>query len=129
MKKIGILLLATILLNSVSWTQNNGPKADTAEQVIKRVKKAEFNKFMAKNSNCILIDVRTPQEYKRGTIASAINIDYNSSNFKSEISKLDKSKPILLFCQSGGRSARALKIFESLGFQYVLELEGGYSQY
>lgn len=99
------------------------------EQIIKRVSKADFIAFMAEQSNYILVDIRTPQEFNQGTIEGAININYSSANFQTELEKLDKTKPVLMFCQSGGRSGRALPIFKSLGFEHVLELEGGFGRY
>ncbi|MFK8045883.1 MAG: rhodanese-like domain-containing protein [Crocinitomicaceae bacterium] len=129
MKKITALLLITFLFCYASFAQNNTTEKDTTENTIQRVSKAEFVAYMAENSEFILLDVRTPLEFNRGTIDGAINIDFTDSNFKSEINKLDKSQPILLFCQSGGRSSRALVMLKSVGFKCVLELEGGYGQY
>ena len=48
------------------------------------------------------------------------------SSFESNIQKLDKTKLTLIYCQSGGRSAKALSKMKDLGFTNVLELEGGY---
>ncbi|UKN01071.1 rhodanese-like domain-containing protein [Paracrocinitomix mangrovi] len=98
-------------------------------QVCKRVKKEEFKAKMNSLKNYQLIDIRTAGEFKRGTIEGAKNIDFYSSNFTTQISQLDKSEPVLIFCQSGGRSAQALQKFKSLGFSYVLELEGGYGNW
>lgn len=103
------------------------------EQVLKqnviRVKKAEFKAFMADHDNYFLMDIRTPREFNNGTIEGAVNINYSNPNFEAELNKLDKTQPILMFCQSGGRSGRALSIFKSLGFEHVLELQGGYANY
>lgn len=99
------------------------------EQVAKRVSKVEFKEKLKSLTEVQLIDVRTPGEYENGTIGKAINIDYRASNFEEMIGKLDKTKPVLIFCQAGGRSAKALQKFKALGFDYVLELEGGYGNW
>ena len=78
------------------------------------------------NKDVQLIDVRTPNEYRNGFIANAENINFKSKNFLSQISKLDKSKPVLLYCSAGGRSAKASIIFDSLGFKEIYDLKGGY---
>ena len=58
------------------------------------------------NNNITLLDVRTAEEFKNGTILHAKNIDWNQPDvFKTEISKLDKKQPIYLFCFSGGLTA------------------------
>jgi thioredoxin len=72
-----------------------------------------------------LIDVRTPQEFAKYHIQSAKNIDFKNPNFKKEIEKLDKTKPVLIYCLSGGRSKEALSVFREAGFTTVYELDGG----
>ena len=99
------------------------------EQVCKRVSKTEFKEKLGSLEDVQLIDVRTAGEYQKGTIENAINIDYTASNFVEMINMLDKTKPTLIFCQAGGRSAAALKKFRAQGFVYVLELEGGYGSW
>jgi rhodanese-related sulfurtransferase len=56
-----------------------------------------------------LVDVRTPQEYNEGHIVNSQNIDYSSPNFDEEVKQLDKTKPVILYCKSGGRSADCAK--------------------
>ena len=73
-----------------------------------------------------LIDVRTSEEFHSGTIGDAQNIDFNAPDFKAQLSKLDKNKPVLVFCAVGGRSAGASKVLESLGFKEIYDLKGGY---
>lgn len=74
-----------------------------------------------------LVDVRTPREYKGGHIAKAINIDlFQVSNFKQAFEKLDKSKPVYLYCRSGSRSKRAAQKLLDMGFEMVYDLKGGY---
>lgn len=75
-----------------------------------------------------LVDVRTPDEYDKGHIKNAILIDFFENNFK-EIStkKLDKKKPVYLYCRSGGRSARAAKMYKEAGFTKVYNLLGGFN--
>lgn len=101
----------------------------SSDKVLKRVTQTEFKEKMKSLKKYNLIDVRTKNEYDRGTIEGAINIDYLGPNFKEELNKLDKETPVLMFCQSGGRSAKALRIFGDLGFSYVLELAGGYGSW
>ncbi len=81
------------------------------------------NKFK-EDSNSVLIDVRTKNEYKGGHIPKAISIDVYS-DFHSQIHKFDKSKTYLLYCHSGSLSYSALKYMKSSGFDNVYHLEGG----
>lgn len=72
-----------------------------------------------------LIDVRTPKEFKQGHIEGAQNIDYFSADFDLDIKKLDKTKPIILYCKSGRRSAKSGKILLHAGFTEIYDLGGG----
>ncbi|NOQ70543.1 MAG: rhodanese-like domain-containing protein [Crocinitomix sp.] len=113
-------------------TTSGGTETPTVETTtetpteIKRVTKSEFQTFLTENENVQLIDVRTPGEFQDGAIEGASNIDYNNASFESNINSLDKNAPVLIYCRSGNRSSKALKVFEANGFTHVLELEGGY---
>ncbi|HJR99879.1 MAG TPA: rhodanese-like domain-containing protein [Flavobacterium sp.] len=72
-----------------------------------------------------LIDVRTPSEYAEGHLANAVNININDSDFKAKIEVLDKTKPILVYCKSGGRSGRACSQLKEMGFTTITDLDGG----
>ena len=72
-----------------------------------------------------LIDVCTPMEFGKCRISGAKNIDYRSSVFRSEIGKLDKAKPILIYCLSGVRSKLTAIICVKEGFESIYELDEG----
>ncbi len=74
-----------------------------------------------------LVDVRTAREYKGGHIGNAINIDlFQRGSFIQAFEKLDKSKPVYLYCRSGSRSKKAAQRVLDLGFEKVYDLKGGY---
>jgi thioredoxin len=72
-----------------------------------------------------IIDVRSPEEFAGQHIDNAINIDWNGDNFDKKIEKYDKSKPIFVYCMSGGRSKKAAEKLSELGFTKIYELQGG----
>ena len=76
-----------------------------------------------------LIDVRTPGEYNRSHLKKAVNINMYSTNFLTEIGKLDKNREVYLYCQIGNRSRYAAKILSQQGFTKVYDLEGGISNW
>jgi rhodanese-related sulfurtransferase len=76
-----------------------------------------------------LIDVRTPQEYDEIRIANAQNIDFMSPTFDEDIAKLDKTKPVILYCKSGRRSAKCAEKMKKAGFEKIYDLEGGISKW
>ncbi len=86
---------------------------------------AEFTKRQLNNSNAILLDVRTPSEYKDGHLENALNIDIKSQHFMEEIEDLDPSKHYYIYCSIGLRSANACVFLASLGFSHIFNLKGG----
>ena len=72
--------------------------------------------------NPIVIDVRTSEEFAESHLKGAINIDVLKPDFQSEVSKLDKSKTVKVYCRSGGRAGKALGIMNSVGFKDVENL-------
>ncbi|MEL6250571.1 MAG: rhodanese-like domain-containing protein [Bacteroidota bacterium] len=97
----------------------------TAEGIIHRVGVADFNAAMTEDMQ--LVDVRTPKEFEEGHIETALNYDVNGSDFATQVKSLDKTKPVLLYCKKGGRSARAAKQLQGMGFMTIYDLEGGYT--
>jgi len=96
----------------------------TIGQTKNDIELAEFEKKMA-SEKYLLVDVRTAEEFSEGHIKGAINIDYLAENFSIEIQELELESPVLLYCRSGNRSSKAMKIMNELGFKEVYNLEGG----
>lgn len=76
-----------------------------------------------------LIDLRTPQEFDTGHIASSQNIDYFSDTFEEDIQKLDKSKPVVVYCKSGKKSAECADKMKDNGFVKIYDLDGGIAKW
>tara|TARA_Y100000766_G_scaffold70299_1_gene59013 strand:+ start:3588 stop:4001 length:414 start_codon:yes stop_codon:yes gene_type:complete len=73
-----------------------------------------------------IIDIRTLGEFKAGHLENAIHIDFLKEDFPDAIQKLNRDKPYLVHCQSGGRSSNSLKIWKTLGFTKIYHLDGGF---
>ena len=76
-----------------------------------------------------LVDVRTPEEHSKEHIVNSQNIDFSSPTFDEDITKLDKKKPVILYCKGGNRSAKCAKKLKDAGFEKVCDLEGGISKW
>ncbi|CAZ94369.1 rhodanese-like domain-containing protein [Zobellia galactanivorans] len=82
------------------------------------------------NKKVQLVDVRTANEFSGGHIKNALNIDFfNAANFEISFSKLDKTKPVYIYCRSGARSQKAAKKLVDMGFSQIFDLKGGYSRW
>lgn len=86
------------------------------------------NLLETKENNFQVVDVRGISEWNDNHIEDerVINIDVNKLMF--DTSKLDKSKPIYLICESGGRSSFSQMILNAKGFNCV-NIEGGMSTF
>ncbi len=94
-------------------------------QQIKRLNVKEFKELMDKTPNKTILDVRTNGEVAQGVLPQATQIDYNSGNFENQLDKLDKNKPVFIYCAVGGRSGSASSILAKKGFKNVYDLSGG----
>lgn len=116
MKKI--VLILTVLLSAISVnaqeSQADGKKIDVTTLINKTSKIP------------ILIDVRTTEEYREGTIPGAMSLNIHSDDFKRATEYLPKEQEIIVFCQSGDRSNEAFEILKSVGYKNISQLVGGY---
>lgn len=85
----------------------------------------EVRQKMKEKPETILIDVRSPQEYKEGHLEASINIPLYSLQAQEEEKLPDKSQSIILYCQSGNRSRKAMEILRKDGYQNVCHMKGG----
>ena len=74
----------------------------------------------------IIVDVRSPQEFREGHIDGAISIPEYEMKKEAENRLVDKEKKIVVYCSSGGRSKKAQKLLRKLGYQNVYNLYEGY---
>ena len=121
------MLLAVLSLSVLSCentSKENTKTGSTAVGSIKHVNAQEFNKVVAAKTG-VVVDVRTPGEYAQGHLVGAKNIDFMNGDFAKNFAKLDKKTPVLIYCKSGGRSGRAAKKLEKMGYT-VYNMQGGF---
>jgi len=75
-----------------------------------------------------VLDVRTPGEFDRGRAPEALNLDFYDAAFRQSLEALDREEPYFIYCNSGNRSGRALRMMKDMGFQEVYDLSGGWSR-
>lgn len=84
---------------------------------------------LLKDSDVQLVDVRTPEEVAQGIIEGASHIDFFDTDFETRIGKLDKTKPLVLYCRSGNRSGKAIIKINTLGFKKIYDVSGGFNEW
>lgn len=113
------------LLNSLMVVLLVASAACTQAQQGTVLSVADFEKQIGTKSEKVVLDVRTPNEYNGGHLAQAKLMNVNDSNFKQQLSSLQKDKPVYVYCAAGVRSNKAAKIMRQEGFTQVFELSGG----
>jgi thioredoxin len=89
------------------------------------VSATEFQSQLSSSDDKQIIDVRTLDEYNNGHIEGAILADISSNLFQEVATKLDKDKPVFVYCLSGGRSSSAASQLKEIGFKSITNLSGG----
>jgi rhodanese-related sulfurtransferase len=77
--------------------------------------KVDLNELMA--SGAVIVDVRTPAEYKDGHLKGAINLPLQTLG--NNLNKLKKDQVIITCCRSGSRSGMAKRMLKANGFEQV----------
>lgn len=114
MKRIVYILWLFMLISGCTQSQN-----------ITSLDAAQFEKKLKEKADKIILDVRTAGEFADGHLPGAVMIDYYKSDFRQQVNKLDKTKPVFVYCASGVRSSSAAKILSQSGFTEVYNLQGG----
>ena len=136
MKKSKIFLVAAIIFANLTFSattalaeetnnSNSGNISSKTNIAVTDVSVAQAVDLI-KNKNALIIDVRTPEEFAESHLPEANNfpVDTLSQNIET-IKKLQRDKPLLVYCRSGKRSARAAEKLKNLGVNSLYNLKGG----
>jgi len=129
---LGALIIGVLLTNGCIQTENNTAQSETQIQIIENITPEEAYILIQENkdnSNFVILDVRTSEEFLGEYIKNAVNLDYYSDTFRNDLDKLDKNKTYLIYCRSGGRSGNALNIMKELDFREVYNVLGGITKW
>ena len=101
---------------------------EAANAVVPRITPAEAREMMAKGTT-LVVDVRdAPEVAQSGKVAGAVHVSRGMLEFRADPESpyhdksFDKSKTVILYCASGGRSALAGKVLKDMGYDRVYNL-------
>lgn len=89
----------------------------------------KLNSIIKSNKNVLILDVRTPGEFKSGHIPKAKNIPVNELSSKINTLSSHKDEEVIIYCASGMRSSNASNILSKNGFNKIYNLSGGIGSY
>ena len=120
-----IFVIGFLLFPFVSAAEEQKP-ADAA-----KVAKIDLEQFDHKRQekNAVVLDVRTPEEFARGHVPGAVNLDFFDPQFRAKIDKLDRHKTYLVHCAKGVRSRQAASQMQKLDFPSLFDFSGGFEQW
>lgn len=119
-----LAVTAIVGISGCSSSTSSDPASASAVASAQHLSVAEFSSVIAQPGT-VLLDVRTPAEYDAGHLEGAKNIDFESGDFATEITALDKHATYAIYCRSGNRSEQALTQMDNLGFSKISDLDGG----
>jgi len=97
-----------------------------AKAVVPELTVAQAKTNIDKRSYKVILDVREPNEFRAGHIPGAINVPRGLLEFQVSGKIPDKSTPLLVYCKSGGRGVLASKTLQSMGYNNVTNMDGGW---
>lgn len=114
--------LALLLVPLISCLALAADEPEPAKDAPVKIEQAE--KLIADGIQ--LLDVRTEEEWNDGHLKGAKRVDFTAEGFLEKAkATLDPKKPVLVYCRSGGRSAKATKALREAGFTTVHDMDGG----
>lgn len=126
--KTSLVLLAAALLTSRLLAEDAPQAAPVTVPAVvaKNVSPDEAEKLLKDNPKVVVLDVRTPEEFVKGHIAGAKNVDFKAPDFAEKIAALDKGKTYLVHCAVGGRSSKTLDTMRDKNFTALYHLNEGF---
>lgn len=119
MKQIKILILIMFAILFSAGCSSEMDKVD-----YKQISTEEAMAMMSEETDYIILDVRTPEEFESGHIKDAINIP-NEAIGNTEIAELpNKEQLIMIYCRSGNRSKQASEKLVRIGYTNIVEFGG-----
>ncbi|MCF8460424.1 MAG: rhodanese-like domain-containing protein [Flavobacteriales bacterium] len=123
-------LFVTVMMVSCSNGQSksegdNKSKSESTSASVSIAENVNVEEFAKHMDGAQLLDVRTPDEWSAGIIEGATMANIYDADFEANLAKLDKEKPVTVYCKSGGRSGQAMAKMQELGFKEVYNLKGG----
>ena len=121
MKKYGILVIAII---SALLIVACGKETEMKENTYEHISQEDAKNLMDHEEKCIVVDVRTEEEYAESHIKGAICIPNETIDESVTEVLTDKEQLILVYCRSGNRSVQASEKLAELGYTNIKEFGG-----
>ncbi|MBE2282244.1 MAG: rhodanese-like domain-containing protein [Prosthecobacter sp.] len=122
-----------VFLPSIAWLSAAetppSPPPVVVPAEVHEIAPSDVDRYLVDHTDTVIIDVRTEDERRtRGHILNSLHHDYfHTERTHEALSKLDKTKPCILYCAIGGRAKLIAIEMHKLGFKNILLLQGGFN--
>ncbi len=90
---------------------------------------SEFEKLAAEKTDAVIIDLRDAKDFEKGSVKNSIHIPMDEFEVQAKEKLKDKNQEILLYCNTGTRTAEASQILEKNGYTNVVNSIDGVKEY
>lgn len=124
MKKVLLAVLFFVLLLASACGADGESDAESGRAKVVSITAEEAKEKLDSDDSIILLDVRTPEEYREGHIPGAKLLPVKDIEAKAETEIPEKSATYIVYCRSGSRSAAASVQLVELGYENIYDLGG-----
>jgi len=119
-----IIIGLSVLLCACSGNGTSEPSAVNSKPSYNIISAEEAKQMMKGNSDFVLLDVRTEEEYREKRLNGAVLIPYNEIADRAESELPNKDKLIFVYCRTGVRAALAAQLLADMGYTNVYDIGG-----
>jgi len=126
------VLILFIVIAGWHWFEGRRDKTlFTADEgkVCVNLHATEAKAFLESHPETQVLDVRSDAEFRGGALPGAIHVSIGDAEFDQKVSKLNKAKPVLVYCAGGMRSRQAVGRLKALEFENIQHLHRGYNSW
>ena len=120
-----LTLVACVTLLVACAGGSTEPSTTTAHPQVQEISILKLDSLQAALPNAILIDVRSDEEWAAGHLAGASYISFDWDHRLEPLKALPEDRPVLVYCEAGGRSGVITEELRILGHPYIVDLIGG----
>jgi rhodanese-related sulfurtransferase len=119
-----LAVLGLVVLMGWQMRSSQESRADEVPGVVTEISATEAKTMLDDSEPLVLLDARTEEEFEWARIPGAILLPYDEIGERAALELPDKQARIVVYCQSGRRSALATEILMELGYRHVYNMGG-----
>lgn len=120
-----LILLACIALLTACAGGSTKPAETDGRLQVQEISILKLDSLQAALPTAILIDVRSDEEWAAGHLADASYVSFDWDHRLDSLKALPENRPVLVYCEAGGRSGVITEELRILGHPYIVDLIGG----